>query len=488
MKKKAYQHQNIQQAIDATLSGVTMPPEMQNRILRQARGEQKVKKKLSAGLVLAIVLIVATVAAIAATLLWENYAGEVIRKEQEIGTYAGWGAADKEALIKALVEMGYIENSMETKKLFAGDTAEAEKHALADRVILVFIKENENVQTYAESSELDAISAGLITTAVMGSSDSWPAEKRVWWQRLINPNALEDPNDIFFVNPEPGDITEKEAIAIAKKAVIKVRHVPESEINAAQAVADLYVTEERPEYRRWFITFNLFAEGSKTYVERWYEVFMDSKGNLIADADYGTELLEARTASLETNDRNKVYPPILSRYQEYAEYEGSYEEGDKYLVREWSLESKAEYSQELRPQVLALLESGDLAELTDMDARYPVPHQEIVASTMYAYGLPREDDIPLDDARNLARLFVWNRYGLEEQENTDHYCYYEYYDVTNPDLPVWKFVFFPESFAGMSEVPVYRVVLNAYTGENIAVERYGWKEIFEGEPFNSVWY
>ena len=133
------------------------------------------------------------------------------------------------------------------------------------------------------------------------------------------------------------------------------------------------------------------------------------------------------------------------------------------------------------------MKSGTLEELTNPYARYPQPHQEIIASTTNVYGLPKQEDIPIDEARNLARFYVYHQYGLEEQTNRDIYSYYESYDVTNPDLPLWKFVFYPDSFEGMSDVPVYKVELNAYSGEKVAVERYEWKEIFDG-PFHPIWY
>ncbi len=474
---------DIRKAIDAQFSGVVVKPDLQRNVVRQIRGEMIVKKKLSVGFVIAIVLLVLALSALAATILWENYVGGLMQKEQQIGTYAQWGAADKEALVEALVEMGHIEENEKTDKLFDQVTTETEKDELADQIMLAFMEQNANIKDYNTSfnHDVNSIDAGLLTLAIMGSEDTWPAEKRVWWQRLTNPD-VGSANDMPFVNPDQGDITEKEAIAIGQKAVNQILNVPLEELKNAQVVANMYITDERPEYKRWFVSFNILAEGSKSYVERWYEAFVDGGGNLIADPDYNVELLEAEAASLPTNNADRTYPPILEKYIEYAEYEGSY------LVREWSVEGKAEYSAELRPQVQEVLKSGNLEELTNPYARYPQPHQEIIASTTNVYGLPREDDIQLDDARDLARFYVYNQYGLEEQTNRDIYSYYESYDVTNPDLPLWKFVFYPDSFEGMSAVPIYKVELNAYTGDKVMVERYEWKEVFDGPPFHPVWY
>jgi hypothetical protein len=81
------------------------------------RGETVVKRKLSVGLVCAIVLLLVAVAAVAATLLWENYAAQVKQTESEQGSYVHWQTKDKIDLVKALIEMGYIEETDVTDRL-----------------------------------------------------------------------------------------------------------------------------------------------------------------------------------------------------------------------------------------------------------------------------------------------------------------------------------------------------------------------------------
>jgi hypothetical protein len=68
----------VRHAVDMSLSGLQGDPWLAQRILANVKGEVKVKKKLSFGLVLAIVLLLTTLAvAIAATQLgWVDYLGE----------------------------------------------------------------------------------------------------------------------------------------------------------------------------------------------------------------------------------------------------------------------------------------------------------------------------------------------------------------------------------------------------------------------------
>lgn len=177
--------------------------------------------------------------------------------------------------------------------------------------------------------------------------------------------------------------------------LVRILQLPQEQLQHAQAVADLYITDERPDYRRWLVTFNLLAQNNQQYVERSYEVFLDSHGNLIADADYGTVLLEEKAADLSTN-QELCYPPILETYRAYAEQKGSY------LVREWSLASKAAYSEEVRPQVQAALSMGQLSQLQNPYSEFQTIHGEVLASTQFAYGLPSADHLCADEARSRA--------------------------------------------------------------------------------------
>ena len=130
------------------------------------------------------------------------------------------------------------------------------------------------------------------------------------------------------------------------------------------------------------------------------------------------------------------YTDILEVYQNFSDYE------DSYLIRTWSLEAKAEYSKELRAQVQKLLKKDSPALFS---------HGEIIASIRLSYGLPQMEDIQRDKAYEMAYSYVCEEYALVPQEDF-YFISYEYYDITDADSPVWKFVFFPESFEGIVNV------------------------------------
>lgn len=70
-----------------------------------------------------------------------------------------------------------------------------------------------------------------------------------------------------------------------KKPYFKAYSLPDDALNHVRVVTNLYVTEQRPVYRRWFIQFQVLREGSDDYVEKYYSCIVDPEGNVIGDPD-----------------------------------------------------------------------------------------------------------------------------------------------------------------------------------------------------------
>ena len=271
----------VHDALDDCLSGVDAMPSFRYDIMRKVRGETVVKKKVSLGLVFAIVLLLVTVAAVAATILWENYAAQVKQTEHEQGSYANWQVKDKIELIRVLTDNGHIEESDATNQLFSENVSEFDAHRIADRLIMEMTR----------VADVQDINLDVITYSIMGFIDTWMPEQRVWWQQITNmyrhPDMIE--NDTF-VTSGPKDITEREAVEIARQAIISANALPEDYFDKnARAIADLYVTEQRPDYRRWNVIFNVYRDGSD-YLVRGYGAVVDNTGAVIADPDVGRPL------------------------------------------------------------------------------------------------------------------------------------------------------------------------------------------------------
>ncbi len=460
------QQNNMKRAMDTDLSSLRTTGRERTILLQNALEGKKVKKKWTAGLVMAIVMILIAATALAATLVWEHYAAQVKQVEHEQGDYALWPIKEKETLVKALMEMGYIGESEETARLLDAGTAEADKHALADQLLLALTG-----QTDPQEINLD-----IITYAILGSSDTWTPEQRVWWQGITNMYRAPDADANTFVVPTATDLSEKDAIAIAKAAVLKAYELPDTALDQAQAVADLYTTPQRPDYRRWCVLFNVYREGSSNYVERIYSATVDMAGNVIADPDLNEPHVEEAAARHKELKRLEALPkpPLLVAYYKYLEA------ANYNSFKWWTLEMRAAFSLELREPIQAVVASGDLTPLVD-PLYGDVPGSELIASTVFAHGMPGDGDIAQAEALVLAKQALQDAYGLDANTLALYEDICVYFDITNPDRPLWKFYFNPKSLpveklAGGYDNPLwnlcYKAETDARTGAIVFVDEF----------------
>ncbi|NLO86281.1 MAG: hypothetical protein GX096_12815 [Clostridiales bacterium] len=482
MNNRALENNEIRRVMDTCLPGLENNSDFDLEVLRQVRGEVKVKKKLSIGFVLVIAIILITVTALAASLLWQDYATEIKNVEQEQGEYQNWEIEDKQHLLQILVDLGEIEPSEAMEELRNEATPEQQKHQLADQLVLSVLENDEYMSRFAEDG-LNAVSWLSLTYAVMGYETTWTPEQRVWLQEIEAQYGLDiNAGDYTFVLPSKEEISETEAVAIAKDGIIRAWNLPQNELDQAIVVADLYVTEERPNYKRWFVEFMLNCDNEDVMDDRGYWAFVDGTGHLIEDTDRSAELIIETPVNRLLSAGEEPVPPLIETYSHYMIYELNV------LVRNWSIEAKAEYSAEVRPQVQALLESGDLAPITNPNSRYPLPNPEILASTHYAYGLPSGDAVQESEALELARKMIEETFGTPAETLLSDWSFYVYYDVTNEAQPLWRVIYYPISFEGMAAVPVYRVELDGKTGERVSLEQNEWQDLYDESLFNLKWY
>ena len=134
------------------------------------------------------------------------------------------------------------------------------------------------------------------------------------------------------------------------------------------------------------------------------------------------------------------------------------------------LEEKAEFSRNVAPLVRAAVESGDLSQLNIGGE----PDIDVVALSSYSYGLPQEQDIPQADAYTIAKQALVDAYQLDDETIALYDNPYFYFDTTNPNVTLWKIVFwpsyssaekFPDGFASGQGHLRYKVELNSCTGE-----------------------
>jgi len=445
-------HNNLKQAIDTDLRCLRTTQRERNTLFTNTLEGRKVKKKLSAGFILVMVLILTAVAALAATLIWEDYAAEVKQIEHEQGEYEQWPLDEKLSLIRNLIDMGYLEENADTAKLFSDTASQEDRQTLADAIMLELTGQK----------NIHEINLDIITYAILGPENTWTSEQRVWWMGITNMYREADDPDTL-ITPGGGEISEEDAIAIAKAAILEAYGLDENALDNALPVADLYVTDQRPDYKRWNIQFQLFKEGTDNYLVRSYIAIVDENGNVIADPDVNMASVEDRAA--EYNElmaqQNAPKAPIAELFMEYLETQGYNQ------FKSWPLDVKAAYSQEVRPLVQEALETGELLPYDDEGS--DGTNKAILESTVYAYGLPGEGDVQETEALVIAEQVLTQEFG---SDTADYLFVYSYYDITDPDHPLWKFVFYPQYPEDDSAMIIHRVELDGHTGELLLTDAF----------------
>ena len=304
--------QMIQQAFETSLSGLQDDPWLAQRVLSEAKkeGEVVMKKKISVALIVTIMLILFSAVAVAAALLWQDYAPQVKQAEHELGDYVEWPDAQRIKLAKDLLSMGYVHDSEATAMLVSEDATEAEKARAADQMMLEL----------TGLDDVKEIHSAFITYAILGHEDTWTPEQRVWWNGIVTMYGDGGAVDTLIV-PTADDLPEEDAIAIAKAAVAEAYGFDDAYMAALHPVANLYVTDARPDYKRWDIQLKLYREGSTTWAEKIYTVIVDENGEVIADPDVGIDHPAERAARANAQaaqPANTENPELEKVYKQYG--------------------------------------------------------------------------------------------------------------------------------------------------------------------------
>ena len=267
--------------------------------------------------------------------------------------------------------------------------------------------------------------------------DTFTPEERVWQQESDRSKPHQEATDTF-VNPTESDFPQEEAIRIAKEAILKAYSLPDDALNHVRVVTNLYVTEQRPVYRRWFIQFQVLREGSDDYVEKYYSCIVDPEGNVIGDPDIN----EKSVFEYAENKQSSV----IATYNDYV-----MNKAGGWVFQYWSPELKADFSEKVLPEVSAIVESGDLSLLDNGgDIDY-----DLMAIATHRYGLPRETDITVEQAYQIAVDYLKEHYGLSEDIISHYDQWYYSYDTTDPDNPKWCIVFWPGGSSARSLMNQY---------------------------------
>ncbi len=267
--------------------------------------------------------------------------------------------------------------------------------------------------------------------------DTFTPEERVWQQESDRSKPHQEATDTF-VNPTESDFPQEEAIRIAKEAILKAYSLPDDALNHVRVVTNLYVTEQRPDYHRWFVQFQVLREGSEDYAEKYYSCIVDPEGKVIGDPDINEKSVYEYAEKKQSS--------VIATYNDYV-----MNKAGGWDFQYWNIELKADFSEKVLPEVSAIVESGDLSLLDNGgDIDYA-----LMAIAMHRYGLPRKTDITVEQAYQIAVDYLKEHYGLSEDIISHYDKWYYSYDITDPDNPKWCIVFWPGGSSAMYLMNTY---------------------------------
>ena len=428
---------------------------------RSVEEELPVKRNLSVVLVFALAM--ALLAGIAYAAISLRDAGrQVVVTEQTEGYYFEWPVKEKIALVSALVDLGYVEETAEVKRLIANSLPEDEAHRVADEALIAF--------TGLEVSEISFMD---IMQAAWGPFEQWSKEEQAWYSQLMVEMNIQKDDHTLYVEPE-GPVDEAQAIAIARREIAKGYGIEESALNGYTVVTSFQAPEfAEPGDKQAYWYVELTAPENMPEDERPFGMFWvfihPETGKLLESVESMRAIWEDAKAR---RDAYLSYPLNAAIHELY--------DPDNYEpLWDRTLEQKAEYSKKINPLVQAMLDSGDLSAITDSDGQVDY---SIIAASTYTYGLPGNSDISQERALDLAYEAVRKTYGLDKEIIKNYDRVLTFFDISNPEKSLWRFVLhyslkawardYDRGFDNPQSRLSYRVELDARTGEVVQIEEF----------------
>ena len=466
-------------AVDDVLSGLRGDPWLFQKVIacEQEKGKKKMVKKISLGLVLAVILALLTMGTAVALITMREVGQQIAQFEQEDGRFTDWPAERKVLVVGHLMAQGHISETEELRKMANGELTEEEMSRAADNAIAALLGR-------------DAAEGGFlpIMQAVWGPFDAWSHEDRVWYSQVMESVGINNSDKTVYLAPS-GRITEQMAVDIARKDAAAAYGVDEAVLDPYVCVVNFQIPEfiDHGEDAKayWYVSFE--APGDAAGTDRPFG-FLE----LFVDPETGELLESAAEIKQEREELAALYARPDTELYRLAD---SYGKEAGTVFRYWPLELRARWSKEVAPQVRAIVESGDLTPLLNCGN----VDDELIAQCTFTYGLPDEASISQEAALVLAQKALMETYTLPEELFEKYNFINIYFDVTDESAPLWKLMFNPkeldaDKLDGGYDSPLlqqcHKVELNAYTGEITHIEQFPFEMLGVGATleYRLKWY
>jgi hypothetical protein len=446
--------------MDKLLSAIHFYESGRTAIWEKIEGVKPMKKRFSFVLAMAVFVLAACGAAAAAITLFST-GRQVLESEREYGYYEDWPTRQKIELVRALVQQGFIEQTPALDRLLTGAVGEEEAHRMTDDALISFTKQ-----------KVSDISFMIIMEAALGLFDEWTIEQQAWYSRMMIDMELQKDDHTLYVLPKDERINQDMAIQIAKREVSKGFSVSEDWLSEYEYQAQFYVSEDhaqgdnQPWWRIYISPTDMVSDDTKLFDGFMVRVHPET-GELMESVEH----ILARQSALQERLKAEFSHPIYSALKALSD------QADSMPLWARTLEQKAEYSRIINPILKTILDGGNIAFTGQLD-------NYLIAASTFTYGLPGSEDMPLEQALRLAVITLTDKFGMHENIAQLYRGVYTHFDITDPDKPLWKFHFYPETwkdFEGGLEDPLYRlrykVVLDARTGDVVSAKEFAFKPL-----------
>ena len=218
-------------------------------------------RKISVILAIVLALLAVSPVSFAATPLWKEAGEKIAPMEKEHDYYDTWDPSLKAELVRILYEAEELQDDADAARLVNGEEmTDGEKGALCDRVVL----------RYLDTTRDDLVSLESLISelrGVYGGTPAWSVEDKYWYNELLRKNGMlssaEDPD---YILPEDGDISQEEAVRIARNLLES-----KGDWDLDSGVLCPSFELRAPEQRVWTIWYDLKVngefDGTLCYVE-----------------------------------------------------------------------------------------------------------------------------------------------------------------------------------------------------------------------------
>ena len=166
-------------------------------------------KRLMKICLMILALLAITMNALAETPQWKEAAEQVAQLESRLGYYDTWKKAkDKIELVRILADAGELSGS-DVDKVLGKKLKDKKKAALCDKILKEYV-----------GGSLDLVCLESIVWGLHGQN--WSMEDKVWYNEMLKRNGLSYDSESFLTLPREGELTEKEAVDLARNFLLSV--------------------------------------------------------------------------------------------------------------------------------------------------------------------------------------------------------------------------------------------------------------------------